>query len=96
MINSILPPALPLKRVIQILFNVIVENNYALLLHLPDADCERDEAEEVRLQFDQALGEVRAALNLPNNAEVQSDLADMVLEVWKELDEFLNTTAIEE
>lgn len=72
-------------------FNYVAETGYSMLDHF-DPDDERDsgEADDIRCQFSNAVGEVMHILCMPDDAEVVGEVMDIILEERTGLKEFFD------
>lgn len=82
-----IPRTIELERAFLLVFAHVVETGYSSLEDLEDRD-----PDDVRCDFDNALGETSALFELPDDVETRGQLADMVLKVWTDLDEYLIAT----
>lgn len=85
-----IPDSIEFKTAFLIAFGLVVDNGYSSLENID----EDDDPDDIRCDFDNALHETIERFNtLKHDAETLGELADIVLEVWTDLNEFLiNTT----
>jgi hypothetical protein len=70
-------------------FAAVVDGGYSILENVADDT----DAEEIREEFDRAISEAANYYGtLSNDAETMGALADIVLDVWTELNEFFVST----
>jgi hypothetical protein len=93
--KPLLPATLPFDTVFLLVFGQVVDESPCDYSRLDADDFEDEDADDIRVLFDNALGEaasVFSAFIKANDPEVRGALADIVLARWTDLNDFLTDT----